>query len=198
MKNKIIFLFTAFLLTSYNSSLAEESFEELVNRALKLKSEGNIAGALEELNWAKKSLEKIQADKVSSFLPEKFGNYVGGKTESSNAFGVTVNEKTYKDSAGNEIKISITGSGSGEGFGAFVGMAAGMSGFMTNQPGIETIRIKNQRAMYDTNGGTQKITLTVQNSILNIEKTSGSPKKEDLIAAAEAVNIDELSKLPNK
>lgn len=149
--------------------------------------------ALEELDWAKKEIEKLHVQKLQEFFPEKLEGFIGQKFDSNSVLGFSNVERDYTQGK-KSVKVSLTG-GTGQGAAALSGLAqlgkmAAMFG--GNVPGNETVRIKGRTSTVESMGGSASVTVMLDSgSILRLESASGV-KAEDLKGMAEAIKIDEM------
>ncbi len=195
MKRSIVCML-AVLLTVYPTKLvAEESFEDLLKQAQTLKEQGKYGKAITELGWASKQLETLHLKKVSGFLPAQAGEFKGGEAEVSSAIGMLSIEKRYTAPSGAVVKLSLAGAAAADGGGGLGGLAgmAQMAAMMGNVPGIETVRIKGQRATIQTESGEPKLMLSIAGFMIQLEPEDGAVKKEHLIALAEGIDIQGLT-----
>jgi hypothetical protein len=193
MKTKII-LNTIIISIFCCVTASAEDIQAIFQRVKELADNKNYSKAIEELSWAKKELEKMNAEKIQSFLPDKVLELNGDKPQSNSALGFTNIERTYSG-ADASIKVSLTGSGgnaAGLGGLAQLGkMAAMFGGEGTNQ---ETIRVAGKTATLEKGEGTGNTSLTVfldSGSILKLDLTKGSDA-EKLKSFAEALKLQEL------
>ena len=152
----------------------------------------NYPKALDELAWAKKSIEKLNNDQIASFFPDTLAGFTGAKIQSNNALGFTSMQRNYqKDQS--TVQISLTG-GSG-GAGGLGGLAAigKMAAMMGGENGQDTLRVAGRTATLNTQN---QPTLTIyldSGSILEL-RAQGSTSADDLKTMAEAIKIDDLDK----
>lgn len=173
-----------------------EDVNEIFKKVNEYIAKKNFPKALEELNWAKKEIEKQNQDALRSFLPDQLAGFTGEKFEANDAFGISNIERSYrKDST--TVKVSLTG-GSGSGAGAFGGLAAlgSMAAMMGAQQGTghDTFRISGRTATLDLEEGSSNGSLTVfleSGSILKLEMDSGATR-DSLKSVAEALKLNDL------
>lgn len=174
-------------------SFAEEKFEDILQRAQELRTQGKFSQAMNELSWATKELEKQHLEKLQSFFPKAVGDLAGGEFESNSALGLITLERPYSGS-GVKLKVSLLGSSQSEGaaargMGAFAGLA-GMAAMMGGQgTGTDSVRIKGARAVIRMENSQAELTLPLSSGMtLQVERQSGKPTKEQLVAVAESVD----------
>lgn len=179
----------------FTASAAAEDLGQIFGRVGQFVAAKNYPKALEELNWAKKEIEKMHVTQVRSFFPDSLSGYKGEKFESNSMLGFTNVERSYRNSSGNQVKVSMTGGSSGAsaaGFGqlAALGSMAAMMGAQSE--GNETFRIGGRTANLAAENGNPELTIFLNSgSILKLEMLNGS-EKEELRQMAEAIKIDEL------
>jgi hypothetical protein len=172
-----------------------EDLKTIFDRVNTYVGENNYSKALSELEWAKKELEKMNAGKLKTFLPDELSGFKGGETKTSNALGFSNTERTYtKD--GDTVKISLIGGSSGAGgMGAGIaqlGQMAAMFGGQGN--GIETVRIQGRTATLNEQPGNKPdLSIFLQGgTILKIEAEKGKVTGENLKELAGAMKLDDL------
>lgn len=171
-----------------------EDINSIFKRVNELTAGGNFSKALEELDWAKREIEKQHTQKIQGFFPATLGDFKGEKFESNLAMGMLSVERSYEAGEG-EITVSLTG-GSGGGGAAGLGNLAQigkMAAMMQNDSGQETIRIAEKTATVEKGeeGGSSAITVFLDSgAILKIE--SDKAKVEDLKRWVELFKIAEL------
>lgn len=194
MNRKISIAVSLAILLSASSTLAED-LKTIFDRVNKYVGENNYAKALSELEWAKKELEKMNAGKLKTFLPDELAGFKGGETKTSNALGFSNTERTYSKGS-DAIKISLIGGSSGAGgMGAGLaqlGQMAAMFGGQGN--GIETVRIQGRTAtLTEQPGSRPDLSIFLQGgTILKIESDKGKVTGENLKEIAEAMKLDDL------
>ena len=177
--------------------MAEEDFAEILKRAQTLKDQGKFTAAMEELSWATKQLQTLHTQKLEAFLPEKLLDFTGGQVQSNSAMGFMNIERTYSGAPG-KVKLSLSGSASSggaaaQGLGALANLA-GMAAMMGNAPGMDTVRVKDQRATVESANGEMKLTIPMSNGIIfSAEQTEGKVTKEQLVALAESFDFAGLN-----
>jgi hypothetical protein len=182
------------LALSVSSVVAAEELDPIFAKVKSLVASGDYSKALEELKWASKEIEKLNAKKIETFFPDTLNGFTGDKINSSGALGMTNIERTYKKGK-DGFKIALTNLGSTAG-GALGGLAqlGSMAAMFGGQQGIETMRISGRTAQMDSTGGEPKLTLFLDGgSMMNVEAI-GAAKAEDLKAAIEAMKLDDLEK----
>jgi hypothetical protein len=101
-----------------------------------------------------------------------------------------------------KVKATLTGAassgGAAEGMGMLTGLA-GMAAMMGQGPGSDTVRIKGNRGILQTENGNLSLTVPLQSGMmLQIEPEGKGATKEQMIALAEAFNYDSLTALTAK
>lgn len=176
--------------------LRAEELDTIFGRVNEFVKAANYAKALNELEWARKEIEKKHSAKLLSFFPDTLAGFSGAKAEISSVLGISNIERKYQKGA-QSVRVSLTGSSGAPGAGlgglaAFGRMAAMMGG----EAGQETIRIAGRTATLSAEQGASGAELTVfldSGSMLKFEMSGGSDA-ETLKAMANAVNLDGLDK----
>lgn len=196
-----VLVLSALVVSTPAISRAEEKFEDLLKRAQELKDAGKYSQAMTELGWANKQLEKLQSTKLQEVFPASAGGLTGGEFSANNALGMSVIERVY---TGPKVKVkaTLTGAassgGAAEGMGMLTGLA-GMAAMMGQGPGSDTVRIKGNRGILQTENGNLSLTVPLQSGMmLQIEPEGKGATKEQMIALAEAFNYDSLTALTAK
>lgn len=172
------------------SNVVAEDVNEIFERTKKFISSENYPKALEELEWAKKEIEKMHYSKLDSVFPEAFGDYKGEKGTSQSAMGFLSFEKKYKkDGESQGVNLTYVGSGAGgmaSGFAAFGRMAAAMGG---SQPGMDSFRIKGRTASLSDQGGSAELSIFLDGGgVLKLE----AEKSDELKKMAETLDLDKI------
>jgi hypothetical protein len=195
MKRTLLAIIAAVVLPATSVKICRaDDLEPMFKKVTDLVAAKNYTKALEELSWAKKEIEKMNAEKLKSFLPDTLAGYTGGKVESNNALGMLNLERSYSNGTG-QFKLSLTGGAGGNaaGFGdlAAIGRMAAMMG---NQGGQDTFRIGGRTATLEARDDSKGGELTVfldSGSILKLEGNNigGTQTLRD---AANALKLDDL------
>ncbi len=147
-----------------------EEIEVIFGKVKEYAASENYTKAIEELNWAKKELEKAHFKKIESLLPSEVAGFKGGQANSQSAVGITNIEKTYKKDK-EQVKLSLAGGSTGGG--AMAGFAAlgRMAGMMGTQPGVDTFRIEGRTANLQVRNGRAELTVFLESgSFLKLEQ----------------------------
>ena len=173
-----------------------EDLNAIFKRVNDLVAEKNFSKALDELDWAKKEVEKMHMQKLQEFFPDSLAGYTGQKFEGNSALGFSNLERSYTQ-GNKKVKISITG-GTGQGAAALSGLAqmgrmAAMLQGSSLAGGNETVRIQGKTATVESpEGGVSSLTVMMDSgSILKLEG-SKSVKTDDLKSMAEALKLVEM------
>jgi hypothetical protein len=171
-----------------------EELDPIFTKVKTLVSSGDYSKALEELKWASKEIEKLNAKKIETFFPDSLNGFTGSKINTGGALGMTNIERTYmKGKDGFQIALTNLGSAAGGALGGLAQLGS-MAAMFGGQNGIESVRINGRTAQLDSTGSEPKLTLFLDGgSMLNVEG-KGAVKTEDLKAAIEAMKIDDLEK----
>ena len=189
---------SALLILSCASSAAAEDVNTIFQRVNDLIKAQNYSKALDELEWARKEVAKMHAERLKGFLPDQVAGYTGGKAEMSGALGILSLERTYT-SPTSKVKVLLTGGASAGGGAALGGLAqigqmAAMFG--NNEPGKETIRVGGRTAMLESNEAQKTASLDVfldGGAMLKLEQ-DGSAQADSLKTFADALKIDDIEK----
>lgn len=182
------------------STVGAEELDAIFKRVNELVAARNFPKALDELNWARKEIEKQNMQQLQAFLPDEVSGFKGAKLDYNNAMGIMNMERTYTKDGATKITASITGSAGGGGAAAGLGgmaaigqMAALMGGSV---PGQDTLRIGGRTALLESNEDSGASSLTVfldGGMILKLDQSSkGDPAV--LKSFAESLKLDELEK----
>lgn len=178
------------VLLSFSTAVAED-LNVIFKKVNELVASNNYPKAMEELEWARKEIEKLHLTKLKGFLPESVAGFKGGEIESSAALGFTNLERKYV-SGQNSVKVSLTGTGSKSGgLGGLAAMGR-MAAMMGNQPGTETFRIEGKTASVTSKkGNNSELSVFLESgSILKVE--SRSADSDTLKKIAQSLKINDL------
>jgi hypothetical protein len=177
-----------------NGYSESEDLNQTLAKVKQLVEEKNFSAALEELSWARKEIEKMNSNQLSSYFPDQVDGFQGGKIEKNAAMGFSNIERSYTK-ANATINLSMTSGSLGGvagglgGLGALGQMAAMMGG---NTPGQESLRIKGRTAMLEEGQGSPSLSLFLDSGpILKLEG-SGSTSTKNLRDFASALPLDDL------
>ena len=199
---KIISIFSACLLFLTPYIARAEDLNEIFKRVNEFVAAKNYSKAIEELAWAKKEIEKLNAGQINTFFPDTLGEFKGGEIEQGAALGIMNTSRTYtKASAGlgeygqPTVIISLTGGAGGgsgsEGLGGLMAlgkMAAMMDG------GQNTFRINGKTANLTEMGDGASLTVFLDSgSVLKLEGQNGVNGAQ-LKSMAESLKLVELDR----
>ncbi len=191
MKHSII---AACVLSLFAAAVVHaEDLNEIFRRVNQFVVERNYARAMEEIDWAKKEIEKMHVAKIEEFFPESLSGFSGGKFDTNSVLGFTNIDRIYAQGK-KKVKVSLTG-GTGQGGAALSGLAqlgkmAAMFGGRGS--GGETLRVKGRTAMTEDTGSVSALTVILDSgSMLRIDSSDGI-KSEELKGMVEAIKVDEL------
>lgn len=103
---------------------AQETLEEVLERFDSFVSEGNYVKALEELEWARRAIEKAHHARIESLFPSHMSGFVAQEMERQEFFGIQNYSRRYRDASGREILVTLLGDGmGGAGFAALEQLA---------------------------------------------------------------------------
>jgi hypothetical protein len=134
-----------------------EDINEIFKKVNTYVQEQNYPKALEELNWARKEIEKLNTQRIGTLLPNSLNGFNGGETKVQSAMGFNNIEKDYTQGE-KSIKVSITGGGADGAMGGLAGLAK-MGMMMGAQPGMDSFRIDGRTANLDTTSGNAELTV---------------------------------------
>lgn len=194
---KKVLLLLSLLLASHQVGLAnaEEDLNAIFKKVNDYVEAKNYSKALEELGWARKSIEKMHSTRLHDFLPNELNGFSGGKIESSAALGFSNIERTYSKGDA-KVKISLVGGSGGGGADGLGGLAAlgKMAAMMGGQPGMDTLRIQGRTATLTEGEGSTGSDLTVfldSGSMLKLESVR-NVSSSDLRQMADALKVNDL------
>ena len=181
-------------LTLASGTVRAEELDPIFTKVKTLVTSGDYSKALEELKWASKEIEKLNAKKLETFFPDSLIGYTGEKVSSGGALGMTNVERSYKNGK-NSFKVILTNLGSSAG-GALGGLAqlGSMAGMFGGQNGMETIRINGKTAQMDTTSSSPKLTIFLDGGSMLAIESQGAVKADELKSAAEALKIEDIEK----
>ncbi|NMC62640.1 MAG: hypothetical protein GYA55_05660 [SAR324 cluster bacterium] len=194
MKQVILGVLSCVLFFATSMSLAED-INAIFKRVNEFVEKKNYAKAMEELDWAKKEIEKMHVTRVQEFFPDTLGGMKGEKFDSNSMLGFNNVERDYIEGK-KKVSVSLTG-GTGQGAAAALGglaqlgrMAAMFGG---GQPGTETLRIHDRTAIVESTGNNvASVTIMLDSgAILKLESSDGI-KADQLKNMAEGIKIEEL------
>ena len=175
--------------------LADE-IEEQLQTAIELYKEGNITGALEELEFATAQLRQKKAENMGALFPEPLAGWKAEEFESQSmgqaAFGggITVSRRYIKDGGGNAVIEVMSDSPMMQTMGMLINNPA-LVGASKN---TKLIRIKRQKALLKTERKNKaELTFLVESKVLVRVEVNGLADAAD-VAKAYAKKID-LKKL---
>ncbi|MCG6873386.1 MAG: hypothetical protein LJE84_13965 [Gammaproteobacteria bacterium] len=124
-----------------------QNIENVMKKSLEYVDKGNFVKAMNELDWAKKDIEKLHVAKLLTYLNDELGGFTGAPVQSSGAMGIMAIARDYrKDDI--RVKVTITSTGAAQGgLAAFGRMAAMMQ---RGNPNVETFRVGEQTATLES------------------------------------------------
>lgn len=173
-----------------------EELETIFGRVNGFVGQKNYSKALEELEWARKELEKLHTQRLQSFFPDQLGEYKGAPAEVNGALGFTNVERRYS-SGSSSVTVSLIGQ-SGGSAGGLGGLAAlgKMAAMFGQQAGQDSFRISGRTAMLNKTPGSSSADLTVfldSGSMLKLEDANKGDTAV-LRSLAEKLDIEGLEK----
>lgn len=177
--------------TAAQGAQGEDPAKLLDNVAGFVKS-GEYPRALEELGWARKSIEALHAARIQTFLPDQLAGLAGQPARSQGAAGlVNISREYVRDSM--RVTVSLTDSSSGGAGGlAGIGRMAAMMG--AQGAGMNAFRVQGRTATLDNRApGRTALTLFLDSGAL-LKLESRDPKLEDglLTRMAEALPLADI------
>lgn len=183
-------------LVVFSSVSQAEDFKDLMQRAQQFEDEGKFPQALTELNLAVQEIQRRHVEKLKEFAPGDVSGMTAEPAKAQAAMGMVSVEKVFKGSGGERIRFAITGGSAGAagGMGAMMGlaqMAHAMGGVNS-----ETVRVGGKRGQLTNQNGRLSFSMGVgSGAMMLIEQQGGkSPSKEQILAIANATNIEGLDK----
>lgn len=181
MKNFFALAISALFLSS---SVLAEDVKEVLDRVNTLYKEGNYSKALEELEWARKEIEKSNSKSLATLLPDELAGLKGDKAETSSALGITNIERSYSDSKNQKVKVTLTQTGgAGGAMGGLAGLGQ-MAAMFGAQSGQDVFRIDGMTASMEGEGEGAK---------LQVFLSSGSILAFDLLEGTNSAILKEMA-----
>lgn len=135
---------------------------DLIKSAEQNYNAGQYKKALEDLEWVRKEIAKLQLQEMKKFLPEEIDGMKGSDSDGGAAFGLHSVSREYRDNDGNRVVtinvISAAGGEAGGGLGAFMGMAAAFGALDTSKESKMIVE-KGYRGNFSRDPETQEGTL---------------------------------------
>ncbi len=135
--------FLAAVLALPGGADAQEDLEEVMQRFDEFVAEGNYPRALEELQWARRALERAHHGQIESLFPSRLGSRDGREMTRQSVFGLTTHTRRYVDEAGGAIEVTLTEGGTG---GSPMAALEQLSRLLGGAAGAETFRIEGRTA----------------------------------------------------
>lgn len=149
-----------------------EDIKALFEKVNKLIQEKNYPGAINELSWVQKEVEKLHQQRLIEILPGEVQGFKGGDPEVQTALGFTTLEREYLKGE-QSITMSISGGAGGDGMGGLAGLAKMGMMMGGTQPGVDKIRIGSLTASLDTTGSPELTVFLDSGSILQLRSSEG-------------------------
>lgn len=196
-KNNNILSFAILVATACTPLFATaDELETSLNKVKDLVAQKNYSGALDELGWARKEVEKMNSGQLATFLPNDLNGFEGKKLSVNSAMGFTNIEREYNKGDAT-VRVSLTGGstgGAGAGLGGLAAIGKMAAMFGGNTPGQETIRVQGRTAMLESDNSVPNLTIFLDSgSILKLEMISGK-EIGVLKDMATALKLDDLEK----
>jgi hypothetical protein len=166
-----------------------EDINEIFKRVNEFVTQKNYPKALEELNWAKKEIEKMNSSSLTSFFPDSLAGFTGAKAEVSNALGMTNISRRYSKGE-KSVNVSLTGGGPAGALGGLAGIGK-MAAMFGGEAGQDTFRLQGRTAMLRDDGGAPELQVFLDSgSILTLSGDNATGA--ELRGMAEALKLDAL------
>lgn len=149
-----------------------EDIKVLFDKVNKLVEAKNYPGALNELSWVQKELEKLHQQQLAQIIPAEVDGFKGNEPEIQSAMGFTTLEREYVKGE-QSITMSISGGAGGDGLGGLAGLAKMGMMMGGTQPGIDKIRLGALTATLDTTGTPELTVFLDSGSILQLRSGDG-------------------------
>lgn len=167
-----------------------EDLKALLEKTNKLVQEKNYPGAINELNWAQKEIEKLHQQRLVEILPKEVQGFTGNDPEIQTALGFTTLEREYQKGE-QSITMSISGGAGGDGLGGLAGLAKMGMMMGGTQQGVDKIRIGSLTASLDTTGTPELTVFLDSGSILQLRSSEGVDS-DTLKKFAEGLKLTDL------
>lgn len=168
---------------------------KLLDTVAGLVKSGDYARALEELAWARKSIETLHAAHIQKFLPDTLAGLAGQPPRSQGAVGlVNIAREYVKDST--RVTVSLTDSSAGGAGGGLAGLGRMAAMMGAQNTGMNSFRIQGRTATLD-NRAPQRAALMVfldSGALLKLESRGGNIEDGLLQGMAEALPLDAIDK----
>lgn len=167
-----------------------EDINEIFKKVNEYVESKNYTKALEELNWAKKEIEKLRNEGIKTYFPDQVEGLTGQKFDVSSALGMTNLERRYAGGS-TSVVVSLVGGGKTGAFGGLAGLGK-MAAMMQQGQGIDSFRIDGLTASLDESGTNPELSVFLDSgSILKIEGTRGADG-EKLKSIAKEIDLGGL------
>ena len=185
----------ALTLSSGVFTAAAEELDPIFTKVKELVTQQNYSKALEELKWASKEIEKLNAKKVETFFPDTLNGYAGEKINSTGVMGMTNVERKYKKGADTfTITLTNLGGGAGGALGGLAQLGSMASMFGGANSGMDSVRVAGKTAQVDTTGSEPKMTVFLDGGSILALEAGGKTSVDDLKKSIEAFKIEDLEK----
>jgi hypothetical protein len=135
---------------------------DLIKSAEKNYNAKQYKKALEDLEWVRKEIAKLQLQEMKKLLPEEIDGMKGSDSDGGAVFGLHTVSREYRDNDGNRVVtinvMSAAGGEAGGELGAIMGMAAAF-GTMDSSQESKMIIEKGYRGNFSLDTDTQEGTL---------------------------------------
>ncbi len=187
----VLFIAIFTLLPILASESSAEELDIIFKKVNEFVEKKNYPKAIEELNWAKKELEKLHNEKLKSFLPDELAGFSAGEVEAQTAFGFNTIERTYTG-LGNSFTLTLSGGASQNNpLGGLAALARMGQMLGASQPNVDTYRVEGKTVSLNTSEGVEAIISLDSGSILTL-KSSSKSNAESIKKAVKELKLEEL------
>lgn len=168
-----------------------EELSQIFGRVNELVASKQYPKALEELQWARKEIEKLHNGSLTAFMPDQIAGFVGAKSEITNVLGMTNIERSYtKGEATVKVAIQAASAAGAAGLGALGGLAAigKMAAMFGGEQGQETVRIQGRTATVKED----EISIFLDSGAVLQVRNGGAASAADLKALVDAIKIGDV------
>lgn len=181
-------------LSSLSPVLQAEDINEILDNLNGYVLEKNYPKALEELEWARKELERLKNERLKAFFPDTVDGYQGGELQVEQALGYSALSRRYlrTTDTGEEAITATLGAGLAGLEQMMEQMALLFQGVVSS--GVETFRIAGRTAVLsrDPEGGETTLTVKLKSGSQLVFETKAGDGAEKLKAFAKVFDIDGL------
>lgn len=192
MKRSLILLLSGIC---FASQVMAEDIEVIFKKVNELRAAGKYSQALSELGWAEKELERLNMEKIQSYIPANIPGFTAEKLKSNSALGMMNIERVFnRSSDGVQIRVSLIGAGNNSaaaaGFGSLAALGQMAAAMGNNAIGQEAFRVEGNTATLaaDNEARTADLSVSVEGIVVKMEM-SGAADKEALRKVLNSMDI---------